>query len=60
MKSCLDNKFEMPDKMVAMLIRFLEQNHGKISKRARDKEFNLFSEGEVSAIEKKYRTIFIE
>ncbi len=30
-KAWLDNYFEMPDKMVAMLIQFLKQNGGKYS-----------------------------
>ena len=39
MKAWLDDRFQMPDKMVASLIWFLEQNTGTLSKRARDKEF---------------------
>jgi len=58
MKHWLDNKFEMPDKMVAMLIRFLDQGKGVISKRARVKEFEALSNAEIEEIELKYRTIF--
>ena len=40
MKSYLDDVFEMPDKEVALLIRFLDQNNCKLSKRAIEKEFS--------------------
>jgi Fic family protein len=60
MKSWLDDSFEMPDKMVALLIRFLEQNKGVISKRAREKEFEVFSQSEIEEIESKYRTLFLD
>jgi len=37
MKSWWDNRFQMSDKTVALLIRFLSQHDGKLSKRAKDK-----------------------
>ena len=58
MKSWLDNTFEMPDKMIAMLIRFLEQNNGSLSKRAQDKEFKDLTSNEIKKIEKQYKIIF--
>ncbi|NOY49412.1 MAG: cell filamentation protein Fic [Chlorobi bacterium] len=57
-KNYLDEEFEMPDRMIALLVRFLEQNEGKISKRAKEKEFNALSKQEIDAIEKNYRLIF--
>ncbi|HUX93772.1 MAG TPA: hypothetical protein VMV36_08185 [Ignavibacteriaceae bacterium] len=39
MKVWLDDLYQMPDKTVALLIRFLELNNGTLSKRAREKEF---------------------
>lgn len=36
-KKFLDNEFEMPDKTVAILVRFLEQNNGKFSKKSQRK-----------------------
>ena len=48
----------MPDKTVALLVRFLEQNHGILSKRARENEFNLLTEKEVVEIETQFVTIF--
>jgi hypothetical protein len=57
-KSYLDNKFEMPDKLVNLLIRFLEQSDGILSKRAREKEFKSLSDAEVVELEKMYTQIF--
>ncbi|MBF4515069.1 Fic family protein [Flavobacterium sp. ANB] len=54
MKSYLDDVFQMPDKMIALLIRFLEQNDGKLSKRAVEKEFSVLTEEEVTEIERNY------
>ncbi len=58
MKSWLDDRFQMPDKTVALLIRFLEQNNGKISKRAKAKEFLELTNREVLEIEENYKLIF--
>jgi hypothetical protein len=58
MKNYLDNYFEMPDKTVALLVRFLEQGNGKLSERARTKEFRELTDEEVGAIEREYREIF--
>jgi RecB family endonuclease NucS len=58
LKSWLDDRFEMPDKMVAMLIRFLEQNNGTLSIRAQEKEFKDLTSEEIKQIEKQYKNIF--
>ena len=58
LKYYLDNKFEMPDKMVALLIRFLEQNDGKFSQRAKNQEFEKLTDKEAEAIENKFAEIF--
>lgn len=58
MKAWLDDRFEMPDKMVAMLIRFLEQNNGTLSKRAIEKEFNSLTPKEIHEIEKQFKFYF--
>ena len=58
LKSWLDNRFQMPDKTVALLIRFLNQSDGKLSKRAREKEFAKFSDEEVAEIEEHYPFYF--
>lgn len=58
MKRYLEQTFEMPDSLVALLIRFLEQNNGQLSKRAKEKEFKQLKENEVKDIEKFYYKIF--
>jgi hypothetical protein len=60
MKLWLDDHFQMPDDMIALLIRFLEQNQGALSKRAREKEFAALSFEEVKNIEEKFSSIFTE
>jgi len=57
-KRYLENEFDMPDKTVALLVIFLEQNNGKLSKRKQEKEFNSLTEKEINAIEKNYNDIF--
>lgn len=57
-KRYLDDEFEMPDKLVALLVRFLEQNAGKLSQRAKEKEFALLSDTEVEEIERNYALVF--
>lgn len=57
-KQFLDDEFEMPDKTVAILIGFLEQNEGRLSKRAREKEFVQLTDEEVSRIQSNYGSIF--
>lgn len=59
-KRYIDNNFEMPDKTVATLVRFLEQNDGVLSKRALKKEFSALTEKEIKQIETNYNSIFLE
>ncbi|MBL4710217.1 MAG: Fic family protein [Flavobacteriales bacterium] len=54
----IKNYIDMPDKLVDLLIRFLNQNNGQLSKRARGKEFHAMTDKEVQAIENKYDEIF--
>ncbi|MBA7526841.1 hypothetical protein ES705_19011 [subsurface metagenome] len=58
-KRYVDDAYEMPDKLVAMLVRFLEQKNGRFSKRALSKEFNALSETEIVAIQNKFQEIFL-
>ncbi|HSL88054.1 MAG TPA: Fic family protein [Ignavibacteriaceae bacterium] len=60
MKVWLDDHFQMPDNTVALLIRFLEQNSGRLSKRAREKEFVSLRNEEIKALEETYREIMQE
>lgn len=57
-KQFLDNEFEMTDKLVALLVRFLDQNNGKLSQRAIAKEFAKLTEKEIVEIETQYQLIF--
>ncbi len=60
MKRYLDDVFQMPDNMVALLIRFLEQNNGELSKRAQEKEFVMLTAEEVKDIENRYKNLFLK
>ena len=46
--------------MLADLVRFLEQNNGKLSIRAQSKEFKALNETEILDIEEQYHLIMIE
>lgn len=59
MKHFVDNEFDMPDSTVDLLIRFLTQNSGKLSMRAKSKEFKELSDDEIEIIENKYQKIFL-
>jgi len=58
-KRYIEDEFEMPDTTVALLVRFLEQNNGKLSKRAKEKEFVELKENEIQSIEENFQRIFI-
>jgi len=49
----------LPDTRVDLLIKYLDQNKGKLSKRKRQKEFDELSEEEISMIEDYYGEIFM-
>lgn len=59
-KSYLNETFEMPDRMVALLVRFLAQGKGTLSKRAQQKEFSALTSVEIEQIEQQYRQQFGE
>lgn len=59
MNDFIKNYIDMPDKLVDLLIRKLNQNDGRISKRALNKLFSQLTETEVAAIEHKYDDVFI-
>ncbi len=54
----IKNYIDMPDKLVALLIRFLSQHDGKLSKRAKEREFGKLTDAEIHAIEQKYSEVF--
>ncbi len=49
---------DMPDRTIDLLFRFVHQNNGVLSKRAREQEFASLTEREVGAAEAAYREIF--
>lgn len=57
-KVFLEDSFEMPDNTIALLVRFLEQNNGKFSERAKNKEFQELKLSELKEIQRKYADIF--
>ena len=57
-KRFIDDDFEMPDRTIALLARFLEQNNGRLSKRAKEKEFSKLSQNEIEKIELTFKRIF--
>jgi Fic family protein len=57
-KRFFEDEFEMPDKLISLLLNFLEQNNGILSKRARENEFKLLSDGEVITIQNEFARIF--
>jgi hypothetical protein len=58
LKSAIDERFDMPDHKADLLIRFLGQNKGVLSKRAREKEFKALSAAEHKELERLYAEIF--
>ena len=57
MKKWFDDRFQMSDKTVELLIRFLEQNTGKLSIRAKEKEFANLTNEEVNEVEQSFKEI---
>lgn len=58
MKAFVNNYIDMPDRMADLLIRFLHQNDGKFSNRARSKEFSSLTDGEIQVFENKFEEVF--
>ncbi len=59
-RTFISENFDMPDKDMENLIGFLRQNDGKLSKRARTKEFEALTNKEVTMLEEKFQEIFSE
>ncbi|WP_156648521.1 Fic family protein [Methylobacterium sp. Leaf108] len=49
---------DMGERTIDLLLRFLRQNHGKLSRRARENEFRKLNENEVLDIEDLYKELF--
>jgi len=50
--------FDMPKSTLDLLWRFLQQNNGKLSKRAREREFSKLTESETSAIQEVFAEVW--
>jgi len=51
-KKAIQNIIDMPDRQIDLLIRFILQNHGKLSKIKREKYFDFLEDNEIDSIEK--------
>ncbi len=60
MRAAVDARFDMPGHQADLLIRFLRQNDGVFSKRAREKEFQALTDAECGEMETLYGEIFEE
>lgn len=49
---------DMPARIIDLLFRFLHRNEGRLSKRAREREFDALTVAEAEQIERMYREIF--
>ena len=58
LKNIINEKFDMSNHLMDLLIRFLQQNKGVLSKRAKEKEFKALSEEECQYLEKAYISVF--
>ncbi len=57
MKTFINQYIDMPDRTADLLIRFLHQSKGKLSKRAKDNEFSALSDDEITVFETKFNDI---
>src|SRR3546814_13982806 len=48
----------MPDSTIDLLFRFLHQNGGRLSNRAREREFDALTDAEVENVERIYKEVF--
>jgi hypothetical protein len=55
----VESRLDMPSRLIDLLIRFLNQNNGVLSKRARNKEFAALTDAEARDLEERYQQIFM-
>jgi hypothetical protein len=58
MKAAIKEQFDMPEHIISLLIRFLEQGNGKLSKRSMANEFKALSSDECRKFEELFADIF--
>ncbi len=54
----IENEIGLPDNQINLLVKFMQQNDGKIAKRRLQKEFKNLDNIETEIIEKKFQEIF--
>ena len=57
-RSRMASMIDMPDRTIDLLFRFLRQNGGRLSMRAREREFEALTDTENEQIERMYRDVF--
>lgn len=57
-KRFIEDHYEMPDNMISLLVGFLEQGKGKLSKSAIAKEFAMLNDNEIKEIESQFKDVF--
>lgn len=58
LKATITKRFDMPNHTLDLLIRFLTQNGGTLSKRAREKEFKDLTDQECQDLEEVYKEVW--
>src|SRR5699024_6020054 len=51
----VESRLDMPARLIDLLVRFLQQNNGVLSKRARSKEFAALTDAEASDLEARFQ-----
>ncbi|MPZ11435.1 MAG: cell filamentation protein Fic [Kiloniellaceae bacterium] len=59
-RSQIETVIDMPERMIDLLFRFLHQNDGRLSNRAREREFSGLSDEEAERVEATYEATFKE
>ncbi len=54
----INSVVDMPDRTIDLLFRFLHQNDGRLSKRARTQKFTALTDAEADALERAYSDLF--
>jgi len=57
-RTVVETVADMPNRTIDLLFRFLHQNGGSLSKRAREGEFSKLTDAEVETLERAYVEIF--
>lgn len=58
MRKFIEDHFDMSDRVTELLIAFLRQNGGKLSTRARKKEFRKLTDKEIHLLEERFADFF--